>query len=334
MTGTRRTIESNSFPVESPESEIIKDQEVSKSAKLGNHDVSATVLKTPVEAKSNEVNNGIELEFVEESQEAFSNVLEMVKDTTTTQINEVVANGHYEGDKQLITFQPSIQNLNLMDQSLNNLGNLEGKLNVASETAIPQPPIGTFLFSSNDPPISSNTPLNSNPDSSWSVTPLNKDFIVPTKNFTVPKKGVRRKKSIEELIGIPKQRKDGKGSKKCVVFRAAIASAALSISSEGCSQNCADYWGSEEATSIQTWDCSVALREIRKYQKSTELLIRKLPFQRLVREIAQDFKADLRFQNPEPCSVGIAGGSRGIPCWAIGRYQSLRDSCQACHHHA
>lgn len=31
---------------------------------------------------------------------------------------------------------------------------------------------------------------------------------------------------------------------------------------------------------------TVALREIRKYQKSTELLIRKLPFQRLVREIA------------------------------------------------
>ena len=40
----------------------------------------------------------------------------------------------------------------------------------------------------------------------------------------------------------------------------------------------------------------VALREIRKYQKSTELLIRKLPFQRLVREIAQDYKCDLRFQ--------------------------------------
>ncbi|KAK7925035.1 hypothetical protein WMY93_007345 [Mugilogobius chulae] len=39
------------------------------------------------------------------------------------------------------------------------------------------------------------------------------------------------------------------------------------------------------------------LREIRRYQKSTELLIRKLPFQRLVREIAQDFKTDLRFQS-------------------------------------
>ena len=41
---------------------------------------------------------------------------------------------------------------------------------------------------------------------------------------------------------------------------------------------------------------TVVLREIRCYQKSTELLIRKLPFNRLVREIAQDFKTDLRFQ--------------------------------------
>jgi len=41
---------------------------------------------------------------------------------------------------------------------------------------------------------------------------------------------------------------------------------------------------------------ALALREIRKYQKTTDLLMRKLPFQRLVREIAQDIKADLRFQ--------------------------------------
>ena len=33
---------------------------------------------------------------------------------------------------------------------------------------------------------------------------------------------------------------------------------------------------------------TVALKQIRQYQKSTELLIRKLPFQRLVREIASD----------------------------------------------
>ena len=42
---------------------------------------------------------------------------------------------------------------------------------------------------------------------------------------------------------------------------------------------------------------TVALHEIRRFQRSTEMLIRKLPFQRLVREIAQDFKADLRFQS-------------------------------------
>lgn len=41
----------------------------------------------------------------------------------------------------------------------------------------------------------------------------------------------------------------------------------------------------------------MALREIRRYQKSTDLLLRKLPFSRLVREIAQDFKNDLRFQS-------------------------------------
>jgi histone H3 len=42
---------------------------------------------------------------------------------------------------------------------------------------------------------------------------------------------------------------------------------------------------------------TAALREIRRYQKSTELLLRKLPFQRLVREVAQDFKQDLRFNS-------------------------------------
>ena len=43
---------------------------------------------------------------------------------------------------------------------------------------------------------------------------------------------------------------------------------------------------------------TVALREIRKYQKSTELLIRKIPFQRLVREIVYKMKdKDFKFQS-------------------------------------
>ena len=43
---------------------------------------------------------------------------------------------------------------------------------------------------------------------------------------------------------------------------------------------------------------TVALRQIRKYQKSTELLIRKLPFQRLLREVVYEMKKkDYRFQS-------------------------------------
>ncbi|PIC28091.1 hypothetical protein B9Z55_020121 [Caenorhabditis nigoni] len=41
----------------------------------------------------------------------------------------------------------------------------------------------------------------------------------------------------------------------------------------------------------------VALREVHRYQKSTELLILKRPFERLVREIAQEMMLDLRFQS-------------------------------------
>ena len=41
---------------------------------------------------------------------------------------------------------------------------------------------------------------------------------------------------------------------------------------------------------------TVALREIKKYQKSTDLLIRKLPFQRLVREVYTMYRSDIRFQ--------------------------------------
>ena len=42
---------------------------------------------------------------------------------------------------------------------------------------------------------------------------------------------------------------------------------------------------------------TVALREIRRYQKGTELLIRKLPFQRLIREIVRSFNEELRCQS-------------------------------------
>ncbi|XAR70537.1 hypothetical protein NMG60_11027420 [Bertholletia excelsa] len=61
---------------------------------------------------------------------------------------------------------------------------------------------------------------------------------------------------------------------------------------------------------------TVALREIRKYQKSTELLIRKLPFQRLVREIAQDFRTDPRFQ-----SSAVAALQEAVEAYLVGLFE-------------
>jgi histone H3 len=39
------------------------------------------------------------------------------------------------------------------------------------------------------------------------------------------------------------------------------------------------------------------LREIRKYQKSTKMLLGKAPFQRLVREVCSNMHNDLKFQS-------------------------------------
>ena len=59
-----------------------------------------------------------------------------------------------------------------------------------------------------------------------------------------------------------------------------------------------------------------ALKEIRTYQKSTELLIRKLPFQRLVREITQDFKTDIRFQ-----STAILAMQEAAEAYLVGLFE-------------
>ena len=61
---------------------------------------------------------------------------------------------------------------------------------------------------------------------------------------------------------------------------------------------------------------TVALREIRRYQKSTELLIRRLPFQRLVREIAQNCKIDLRFQ-----STAIGALQEAAEAYVVGLFE-------------
>ena len=61
---------------------------------------------------------------------------------------------------------------------------------------------------------------------------------------------------------------------------------------------------------------TVALREICRYQKSTELLCRKLPVAHLIREIAQDFKTDLRFQ-----ASAIAALHEAMEAYLVGLFE-------------
>ena len=67
---------------------------------------------------------------------------------------------------------------------------------------------------------------------------------------------------------------------------------------------------------------TVALREIRRYQKSTELLCRKLPVSRLIREIAQDFKTDLRFQ-----ASAIAALHEAMEAYLVGLFEDTLLCC-------
>lgn len=51
----------------------------------------------------------------------------------------------------------------------------------------------------------------------------------------------------------------------------------------------------QQDSSISSLMCTVALQEIRKFQKSTDLLLHKLPFTQLVCEITQDYNDKLWF---------------------------------------
>jgi histone H3 len=60
----------------------------------------------------------------------------------------------------------------------------------------------------------------------------------------------------------------------------------------------------------------VALREIRKYQKSYNNLIPRIPFQRLCREIALDYKCNVRFT-----ATGLAALHEAAESFLVGLFQ-------------
>ena len=66
----------------------------------------------------------------------------------------------------------------------------------------------------------------------------------------------------------------------------------------------------------------VALREICRYQKSMELLCRKLAVSWLIREIAQDFKMELRFQ-----SAAIAAIHEAMESYMVYLFEDTKPVC-------
>ena len=76
----------------------------------------------------------------------------------------------------------------------------------------------------------------------------------------------------------------------------------------------------------------LALKEIQKYQKGADLLIRRVPFQRLVKEIVQKRREGLKLQSSG--SVGIAGSWRSISSRAPGTGKHVCHSCQMSNHYA
>ena len=77
---------------------------------------------------------------------------------------------------------------------------------------------------------------------------------------------------------------------------------------------------------------TVALREIWRYQKSTDLLIRRAPFQRIMQEIVRSFRNDLRIQ--AAAIKGFAGSSRGLFGWVYLKIPtcvlSMQDELPSC----
>ncbi|KAJ7806602.1 histone-fold-containing protein [Mycena olivaceomarginata] len=71
---------------------------------------------------------------------------------------------------------------------------------------------------------------------------------------------------------------------------------------------------------------TVVTREIRKYQKTTALLVPKAAFQRLVKEVVEDYKPDLCFQ-----SAALEVLQTGVEDYLVSVFEDTK--CAANHAH-
>ena len=84
---------------------------------------------------------------------------------------------------------------------------------------------------------------------------------------------------------------------------------------------------------------TVALREIRRYEKSTDLLIRKLPFQRLAREVLQDLNKPGSYPHySAECfqATSLLAIQESVEAFSVGMFEDINlcDPCEEGHQHA
>ena len=63
---------------------------------------------------------------------------------------------------------------------------------------------------------------------------------------------------------------------------------------------------------------TVAMRDIRRYQKSTKCLMQRAPFQRLVRSLAKGYNSELRFQ-----ASSLAALQEATEAYVVGLFEDV-----------
>jgi histone H3 len=100
------------------------------------------------------------------------------------------------------------------------------------------------------------------------------------------------------------------------IRKSAPAGGAVTLPPASAFQQPTPGWGTQAGPRKRWKSGTVALREIKKYQKSTELLLRKLPFCRLVREIAQPYKCGQRWTGNALLALQEATEAYGVDFFA------------------
>lgn len=241
-----RTITSQILPTIHVASEFNKNLEDGKTNPVTSNEMISKADEKNFDGAKSDGANSNELKYADKVQD-----VEVVVETPEIFIDDVdpkkVVVPHYiPNNLQMVVYNPPFKSWKSALQSQNVLENLMmGSPKVMPHFSIEEHNLSHIcsINSANDVESSNivsskaNNLIIDNQEadqfSSWSEVPFNRKLIECSKKRVAAEKIKKRKKTIEDLIGFPKSKKGGRKTKKGVLLRSAIASAALSISSDG-----------------------------------------------------------------------------------------------------